>query len=192
MSVLTNAHNQIRVAEYQRCGTFNNPDMLTVGMGGLHQGQYRAEVFLWAILGAPLILGNDIRKTDNFTLDLVTNPGVLAIDQDPQCIQGSLARAIGATETWIKPLHDGTFAVVLLNKAEDKQNATLYISRDYNWGDFYPAFLDEVCQVTITNSLGWDSPDSSWPTRWLDDAPARETPLLLGCLINDRQYFFIR
>ncbi len=124
-------------------GHFHTPDMLTIGQGAQSQAQYRSQMLLWAvrsgrapcsavpqsyhvhcvaargvqILAAPLILGNDVRTIDNFTLALVTSPEVLLVDQDPDCIQGSLARALGATETWIKPLHDGTFAVVLVSAA---------------------------------------------------------------------------
>lgn len=147
ISMLTNLHNQVRVAEYQSCGRFNMPDMLTVGMGAQSQGQYRAQFFLWAVLGAPLILGNDIRKMDQFTVDLLTAPEVLAVDQDPECVQGSMSRSLGSWESWIKPLHDGDFAVVLLNKGENPTNATVHISRDYNWGDFYPAFWGGAAYV---------------------------------------------
>lgn len=44
-------------------------------------------MFLYAVLGAPLVLGNDIRAMDNFTFSLVTAPEVLAIDQDAACLQ---------------------------------------------------------------------------------------------------------
>ena len=60
-NTLMNTQNQIRLAEYQTCGQFLTPDMLTVGMGGQTAGEYRAQFYLWAILGAPLILSNDIR-----------------------------------------------------------------------------------------------------------------------------------
>lgn len=60
-NTLMNAQNQIRLAEYHTCGQFLTPDMLTVGMGGQTAGEYRAQFYLWAILGAPLILSNDIR-----------------------------------------------------------------------------------------------------------------------------------
>jgi hypothetical protein len=43
-STLSNAHNQVRVAEFQRCGQFNNPDMLTAGQGQQTQSEYRAQV----------------------------------------------------------------------------------------------------------------------------------------------------
>lgn len=144
-SVLTNAHNQVRIAEFQRCGQFHMPDMLTIGMGGQSKAQYRAQFFLWAVLGAPLVMGNDIRDMDATTVALVTAPEVLAVDQDADCVQGSLATAYGATETWIKPLADKTFAVVLLNKGDVPSNATVSMnSYDIGWaagGDFFPAMF---------------------------------------------------
>eukprot|EP00937_MAST-01D_sp_MAST-1D-sp2_P005850 g5850.t1 len=142
-STLTNAHNQIRVAEYQKCGQFHMPDMMTIGMGGQSLAQYRAQFFLWAVLGAPLVMGNDIRTMGSATVSLVTAPEVLAVDQDEDCVQGSLARALGATETWIKPLGDESFAVVLLNKGDTAANATVFMDdADQGWGagcDFFPA-----------------------------------------------------
>ena len=80
---------------------------------------------------------------DTFTIDLVTSPEVLAVNQDPDCIQGSQARALAATETWIKPLADGTFAVVLLNKGDTAANCTVFMDdAGQGWGagaDFFPA-----------------------------------------------------
>jgi hypothetical protein len=40
--------------------------------------------------------------------------------QDPQCVQGSLARSVGAWESWVRPLADGSFAAVVLNKVRGK------------------------------------------------------------------------
>ena len=56
---------QVRIAEYQQCGQFNMPDMMTIGMGAQSQSQYRAQFFLWAVLASPLIMGNDIRSVAN-------------------------------------------------------------------------------------------------------------------------------
>ena len=55
---------------------FNMPDMLSVGQGRQTQAQYRAQMLLWSVMGAPLILGADIRKMDAFTKSLVTAPEV--------------------------------------------------------------------------------------------------------------------
>ena len=71
---------------------FNDMDMLTVGMfgkgnvgaAGCTAGDYRSQFALWCMCGVPLMLGCDIRKIDKETLSLVTNPGLIAIDQDPE------------------------------------------------------------------------------------------------------------
>lgn len=142
-STLTLAQNQAKFPEYTRCGMFFFPDMLTIGMGDQPINQYRAMFFLWAVLGSPLIMGNDIRNMTSETTALVTAPEVLAVQADPDCVQGSLARAVGATETWIRPLSDGSFVVVLLNKGSVPTNCTIYLGEaGQGWGggmDFDPA-----------------------------------------------------
>jgi len=37
---------------------------------------------------------------------------VLEIDQDSDCVMGSLVRAMNESETWLRPLSDGSFGVV--------------------------------------------------------------------------------
>lgn len=64
---------------------------------------------------------------------------MLDIQADPDCVQGSLVSAPDATETWIRPLHDGSFAVVLLNKGQAAATITTGMTQDYAWGAFYPA-----------------------------------------------------
>jgi len=148
LSTMTNLHNQVRIAEYQSCGHFNMPDMLTVGQGAQSMGQYRAQFFLWAVLGAPLILGNDIREISEAHLRLLTAPEVLQVNQDSDCIQGSQARDMGSGETWIKPLSDDSFAVVLLNKGAHDAKLRVHFNDDgKGWGqgaDFFPADFDRA------------------------------------------------
>jgi len=145
-STMDNVHMQIGLAMTQQCGAYNTPDMLTVGQGKQTESEYRAQMFLWAVLGAPLILGYDIRKTDNVTLALITAPEVLAIDQDPDCVQGSFAGSVNGGEVWVKPLHDNTFAVVLLNTLSTPQTIQLQMNTKwkYNSGHFYPAVVDKA------------------------------------------------
>ena len=38
---------------------------------------------LWCLLAAPLIAGNDLTKMSPETLAVLTNPEVIAVDQDP-------------------------------------------------------------------------------------------------------------
>jgi len=150
-STMDNLHQQIGLSMYQQCGAFNTPDMLTVGQGGQTQGQYRAQMFLWSILGAPLLLGNDIRKMDNFTLTLLTAKEVLQIDQDPQCVEGSLVRVQHGHEVWMKPLSDGSFAAALLNTLHSPQNVSIILDKKRNGGDLWPAVVSKVLIRDIWN-----------------------------------------
>eukprot|EP01046_Picozoa_sp_COSAG06_P099120 COSAG06_NODE_45223_length_356_cov_1.206226_1_plen_79_part_01 len=65
---------------------------------------------------------------------------MLEIDQDSDCVMGSLVRAMNESETWLRPLSDGSFGVVLLNKGDHSTNITLFVANvaDTQWGDFYP------------------------------------------------------
>ena len=72
---------------------FNDIDMLTVGMygkGNVALGEactdeeYQTQFALWCMLGAPLMLGADVRAMPDFAEKLVLNPGLLAIDQDAE------------------------------------------------------------------------------------------------------------
>jgi hypothetical protein len=148
-SFLSNMHNQIRIAEFQHCGFFHSPDMLTIGMGGQTRSQYRAQMLMYAVLGAPIIIAADIRSMESWAIELYTAPEVLAVDQDEQCIQGSLSRAIGASEVWVRPLSDGSFAAVLLNKGESPANISLIVAASGDNNDFFPALFTHYTVRTL-------------------------------------------
>lgn len=46
-------------------------------------------ISLWCLLSAPLLLGNDLEKLDAFTLGLLTNDEVLAVNQEPLGLRGA-------------------------------------------------------------------------------------------------------
>jgi alpha-galactosidase len=101
-------------------GGWNDPDMLEVGNGGMTLEEYRTHMTLWAILSAPLILGNDVRDMTPQTQDLLKNAEVVAIDQDALGKQGHRSFVAGAVETWIKPLADGSTAVAIFNTGSER------------------------------------------------------------------------
>jgi alpha-galactosidase len=71
---------------------------------------------LWCILAAPLITGNNLAAMDDETRAILTNPEIIAIDQDPLGIQGHRIKQEGPLEVWMKPLKDGSTAVGLFNR----------------------------------------------------------------------------
>lgn len=42
-----------------------------------------SQMSLWSLLAAPLIIGGDLTALDDFSLSLLTNDEVIAVDQDP-------------------------------------------------------------------------------------------------------------
>jgi len=116
--------NQAGLEKYAGPGHFNDPDMLVVGKVGWHKelhdshltpAEQYTHVSLWCLLSAPLLIGCDMTQLDDFTLNLLTNDEVLAIDQDPLGRQASRAAQEGPLQVWAKDLEDGTKAVGLFN-----------------------------------------------------------------------------
>jgi hypothetical protein len=71
---------------------WNDPDMLEVGNGGCSDDEYRSHFSLWAMLKAPLIIGNDIRtmSTDSAAYAILSNKEVIAVNQDALGLQGRI------------------------------------------------------------------------------------------------------
>ena len=106
------------IAQWQGPGHWNDPDMLQIGNGHFTPDQCYTHMTQWCMLGAPLILGNDLSKLTPFLLNVLANDEVLAVDQDELGIQGTRAVQNGKTEVWVKPLADGSLAVALYNRGD--------------------------------------------------------------------------
>ena len=62
--------------------------MLEVGNGGMTDAEYVTHFSLWCISKAPLLIGCDVSKMSAATLTTLTNPEVIAINQDALGVQG--------------------------------------------------------------------------------------------------------
>jgi len=145
-------------------GHWNDPDYLGPELG-MTSAEAQAQLSMWAILAAPLILGSDPRTLSPQTIAMLTNPQVIAVDQDPLGVQGTLVATQGAAQVWAKPLAGGERAVALLNRGGDPLQVTtsapgvglpaagLFQSQDL-W-----AGTTSVTTGTISASVGGDSAD---------------------------------
>ncbi|HYW34144.1 MAG TPA: glycoside hydrolase family 27 protein [Balneolaceae bacterium] len=115
-SVMNILDQQVGLYKYAGPGHWNDPDMLEVGNGGMTTTEYKAHFSLWAMLAAPLIAGTDLRHMSDETKAILENKRVIAVDQDPAGIEGHKAIDHSAQEVWVKPLADGSEAVLLLNR----------------------------------------------------------------------------
>ncbi|MBC7567357.1 MAG: glycoside hydrolase family 27 protein [Pedobacter sp.] len=116
---------QDRLREYAGPGHWNDPDMLEVGNGKLSEGEDRAHFSMWAMIAAPLIAGNDIRKMDRKTIEVLTNKEVIAVNQDSLGIQGFRHSIKDSVETWYKPLKNGNWAVCYLNRSKSPKPVSI-------------------------------------------------------------------
>ncbi len=96
-------------------GHWNDPDYLGPDQG-LSATAYRTQLSMWSMLAAPLMISDDLDTMSAQSASDSANPEVIAIDQDPAGVQGTLVASAGEAEVWVKPLSDGSRAVALLNR----------------------------------------------------------------------------
>jgi len=130
--------SQGKLSQYAKPGRWNDPDMMIVGQVGwgenLHPSHLTPDeqythVSLWCLLSAPLLIGCDLSKLDDFTLNLLTNDEVLAIDQDPLGKQAQQVIKKDNYQVWVKELEDGNKAIGIFNLSDDYQNIS------FNWSE---------------------------------------------------------
>lgn len=119
--------SQDKWASFAAPGHWNDPDMLVVGQLGwgpkvkptrLTPDEQYSHITLWCMLSAPLILGCDLDKLDDFTLGLLTNDEVLDVNQDELGKQATRVGSNGPVDFFVKPLADGAFALAAFNRGD--------------------------------------------------------------------------
>ncbi len=113
-------------------GHWPDPDMIPLGRiairsklgGDPHWTHFTREeqltlLSLWALAPSPLMLGMNLPDNDDWTAAILTNPEVLAVNQDSL---GSPARRMfglqPAAEVWVRPLSSGAYVVGLFNRTD--------------------------------------------------------------------------
>ena len=129
------------LALYAGPNRWNDPDMMWVGVGpfdGQTTGNWRrarSHFGLWAIMNAPLLMGNDLTKVPDNILDLLKNTRVIAMNQDPGGHQAIQMAGHGAADDeakiLVKTLSEGpgVKAVALFNPHNSAQDIT--VTRDH-------------------------------------------------------------
>lgn len=121
---------------YSRPGSWNDPDYIQIGYVGNARGmgepkpcpltadeQY-AFMSLWCLMASPLFYSGDMNRLDAFTLNVLCNPEVIDVDQDPL---GQCARVVHLTDAtflMVKDLEDGSKAVGLFNRGDGEVSVT--------------------------------------------------------------------
>lgn len=143
-------------SNYTHMGGFNDPDMLMVGMcaqnewagGGMTETEYRTHFALWCFMASPLLIGADLRKIDEKYIEILKNPRLIAINQDPLVMPAKrLSTEWFGRELWVRQLSDFRFGVLIINRAGEP--------RDYGfeWKDLN---LSPAIPMKVTNEWTGD------------------------------------
>jgi alpha-galactosidase len=115
---------------YSKPGEWNDPDYIQIGWIGSADTQgipeltpmpaamQYAYMSMWSLMAAPLIYSGDMSKLDEFTLNVLCNPEVIEVNQDPL---GECALVIKKKDDcflMVKNLADGSRAVGLFNRGK--------------------------------------------------------------------------
>ena len=105
-------------------GYWGDPDMMLIGLqrsfGTVHptyltRNEQYTHVSLWSLMCAPLLLGCDLGKLDDFTMSLIKNREIIAINQDTLGTPARRFVRCDSYEIWKRPLANGDFAVAIVN-----------------------------------------------------------------------------
>ncbi|MCM1108306.1 MAG: alpha-galactosidase [Clostridium sp.] len=116
------------LSAYAGEGHYNDMDMLEIGRG-LSEAEERTHFGMWCIMSSPLLIGCDMTKIPERSLNLISNPELIAINQDALGLQarivatGSDGLTVYAKD--VRTLHGNTRAVAIYNPANNAQTYTL-------------------------------------------------------------------
>jgi alpha-galactosidase len=113
--------------EYAKPGAWNDPDYILIGWVGdahrlgegtkttLSPNEQYSYMSLWSLMAAPLIFSGDMAKLDAFTLNILCNYEVIAVNQDPLGKQARIVKQTMNELVMVKELEDGSRAIGLFN-----------------------------------------------------------------------------
>ena len=131
------AFSNARHWEFAKPGAWNDPDYILIGWVGDAQGMGEGKkttltpneqysyMSLWSLMAAPLIFSGDMAKLDAFTLNVLCNAEVIAVDQDPLGKQAKILRQTRDEYVLVKALEDGSKAVGLFNLSSHPRNISV-------------------------------------------------------------------
>jgi hypothetical protein len=73
--------------------------VLAAGSVSMTDVEYKSHFSLWSISKAPLIIGSDVTRMSNATLSILTNPEVIAVNQDKLGVQGKKIAVIASSSS---------------------------------------------------------------------------------------------
>lgn len=103
-------------------GHYNDMDMLEVGRG-MKPVEDETHFAMWCMMSSPLLIGCDLTTLSESTLALLTNPELIALNQDPLGLQAYVVQHEGGGYVLVKDIEQkrGTVRAVALYNPTDER-----------------------------------------------------------------------
>ena len=141
-------------------GEWNDPDYIQIGWIGnaskmgvpeltpMTASMQYAYMSLWCLMASPLIYSGDMSKLDEFTLNVLCNPDVIEVDQDPLGECAMVIKRPDNSFVMVKNMADGSKAVGLFNRGKDAAEMGV------DWSELQLSGKQEVRDLWHQNDLG--------------------------------------
>jgi alpha-galactosidase len=120
---ITDMHMKDKLRQYSGPDAWNDLDMMEVG-NGMTVYEDKSHFALWCMHASPLIMGNDLRSATKETLEILTAKEAIAVNQDALGIEGFRFLNENNLEVWAKPLSNGDWAILFLNRGNGSKMVT--------------------------------------------------------------------
>ena len=146
--------------QYSKPGEWNDPDYIQIGWIGKANKMGQPELnpmpatmqyaymSLWSLMAAPLVYSGDMSKLDKFTLNVLCNPEVIEVNQDPLGECGLVIKKDADRFLMVKNLADGSKAVGLFNRGKSEAEVTV------NWSELQLSGRQTVRDLWRQKELG--------------------------------------
>ena len=146
--------------QYSKPGEWNDPDYIQIGWIGtakkmgvpeltpMPAAMQYAYMSLWSLMAAPLIYSGDMSKLDEFTLNVLCNPEVIEVNQDPLGECGLVIKKNGECFLMVKNLVDGSKAIGLFNRGKSAAEVTA------NWQELQLSGKQSVRDLWRQKAMG--------------------------------------
>lgn len=140
MSVMSILRRQKGLEKYTGPGHWNDPDMLLVGnhgtgkatsakgmFKGLTQEEYKTHFSMWCILNAPLLTSCDLRNVSKEDFAIITDPTLIAINQDAKGEQAKLVSKKNGLWEYAKTIDEWHTVKALFNTTNKSKPVSCHI-----------------------------------------------------------------
>lgn len=113
-------NENLYMSAYCYDGCYNDMDMLEVGRS-MTAEEDKTHFGMWCIMASPLLIGCNMATINERALELLKNKELIALNQDPLCLQAYVVQHTGDTYVMAKDiltLHGTTRAVALYNPSD--------------------------------------------------------------------------